>query len=263
MSKTRVIYGTLKALTPYQSLDCVGATIRQRIWDPQMKTWNEPEVIAWYYAKACEALSKREFLIGANVLLTAHEDEKSNLYGDDLPTSWGMIATPAEMRDHTEADEISFRNAVIGMKSAGLRPHEWEVPTDDPARIEAAVISADGKTDAEKMFRQAAGKLIRQARYAYIGPVGAVSEKNGNVRLSVGYKRSGNTVWNDIQFWADKSTGKISEGGEAALKLNQGDVIVVTGLIRRADYKDRRQFTGSNKPRFIRAKETQATEVAS
>lgn len=247
----KVIYGVIQALTPYQEFGCVGCTVRQKIWDSTQKAYFEKDVTAWYYAKAAEYLGKKDFLVGATVILTAHE-EQGNLYGDALPVTWGMLSVPAELREHTAEDKQAFEEAVQGLVRSGLRPPAWTLPATDPERIEAVLISLAGKTEAEKAFRAAAQKIIRQARYTFIGPVGSVKEFSGNVKVSVAFNRSKDeTVWNDIIFWGEE--GRVSAAGEAALRLNPGEIVLLYNMVRNPDYNGRRQFRSNNKPKLLRA----------
>ena len=247
----RLFYGIIQAITPYPEFGCVGVTLRQKIWDTTKKQYFEKDLTAWYYAKAAEYLAKKDYLIGATVILTAHE-EHGNLYGDDSPVTWGMLSVPADLKEHTAEDEQAFKEAVQGLVRFGLRPPEWTLTTNDPERIEAVLISLPGKTEAEKAFRAAAQKIIRQARYTFIGPVGSVKEFSGNVKVSVAFNRSkDDTVWNDVIFWGEDN--RVSAAGETALRLNPGEIVLLYNMVRNSDFNGRRQFRSTNRPKLLRA----------
>ena len=241
---------------PMEGQACASITLQQKVWNPQTKAWDTPTSNVWFYGDQAQKLLARRFLIGKWVLLTA--DEKDGyLYGAALPTSWGIVQIPASVRESTENDRAAFSGICNKARNEGYIQTDKELSPSKPWELEKAVSEISGSSETEKAFRAAARKLFRPTRFAYIGPVGSIGEKNGNVKISVGLKKKDDTVWCDVHFWG--RDGVLTDEEKYILeKVSKGDTVVLADLSAHPDYAGRKQFTGGKKPRVLAKKEVNA-----
>ena len=218
---------TKSGMATVVELTCQGA------WDKDKRQFG-PDVTkaVWYYntakAKSADWAFARQTDIGKDVILTAHEsikDGKTFYFGRYLPTSYGMVHNPAEMKDPTEEERMEAINAIEDCRDAGEIPDDVEVDFTDPASI-ASVISilvASGSTiakDATACLR----KLIYGESNAYIGKIGFAGRSGKIFRVTFVTPKSSPAEWNSVSFFnemADRAEKVLKKGDNAILFLGE------------------------------------------
>lgn len=215
-------------------------------WNPETKSRPTQKFTVWYFdgtiQKASTVLKAAEYLIGKTVVLSYEEGVRGGYIGYDRPTSHGFATCPAEVKPYDEDATINFKRALKTMVDAGELPEYNCDPTkiSDLLKLYQNIAGMEGEN--AKELRDSTTRLFYGAKYAFIGPVGAIAEvgSKGAVRVSVPlyHKKDEEATWVDITFWDAQPAANL-------LKIvKPGDTVLFTGLYERPEYNGRRQFSG-------------------